>query len=176
MKAMLIICLLFSIGIVAQEQNSKIRASPKAETKQVIGLTNVTIDYSRPAVKERKIWGGLVPYGKIWRAGANEATRFTFSTDVMVEGKKLSKGSYSFFVIPGEKEWVLIFNKVSDQWGAFTYNEAEDALRIRVKPKKGGADNEWLTYNITKTGEATALISLEWEKMMVAFTVEGAGS
>src|SRR5512146_2489926 len=103
----------------AQQKEEKVRISPKASVSQTIGFTDVTISYSRPGVKARKIWGDLVPYDKVWRAGANEATKITFSTDVMVEGKKLSAGSYGFFVIPGKKEWTLIFNKVADQWGAF---------------------------------------------------------
>ena len=130
---------------IAQDYLKKLRVSPKAEVMQVVGLTQVNISYSRPGVKGRKIWGALVPYDKVWRAGADEATKITFSTDVTVEGKKLSAGSYSFFVIPAKKEWTVIFNKVADQWGAFTYNEAEDALRIKVKPKTADSE-EWLKY------------------------------
>ena len=118
---------------LAQDYLKKLRVSPKAEVMQVVGLTKVTISYSRPGVKGRKIWGALVPYDKVWRAGADEATKITFSTDVIIEGKKLSAGSYSFFVIPTKKEWTIIFNKVADQWGAFTYNEAEDAIAIKSK-------------------------------------------
>ena len=157
--------------IYSQQKDQKVRISPKASVSQTVGFTDVTVSYSRPGVKGRKIWGGLVPYDKVWRAGANEATKITFSTDVMINGKKLTAGSYGFFAIPGRNEWTLIFNKVADQWGAFEYNEAEDALRVTVKPVK---DNftEWLRYEITKTSDNTATISLEWENLKVPFKVE----
>jgi hypothetical protein len=155
----------------AQKKDEKVRISPKASIAQTVGFTDITISYSRPGVKGRKIWGGLVPYDKVWRAGANEATKFTFSTDVTIEGKKLPAGSYSFFTIPGKDKWTIIFNKVADQWGAFEYNEAEDALRITVKPEKNNF-TEWLRYEITKTSDTTATISLEWEKLKIPFNVE----
>ena len=156
---------------VAQDYLKKLRVSPKAEVMQVVGLTKVTISYSRPGVKGRKIWGALVPYDKVWRAGADEATKITFSTEVKVEGKKLTAGSYSFFVIPNKKEWIIIFNKVSDQWGAFTYNEAEDAIRLKMKPKTAEFE-EWLKYEIAKTGDYSANLSLHWEKQKVALKLE----
>jgi len=164
--------------LFAQEKKKpEVRISPKAEVSQTIGLTKVSISYSRPGVKGRKIWGGLVPYNKVWRTGANEATKITFSTDVKINGKKLKKGSYSFFAIPTEKEWTLIFNYVHDQWGAFTYNEAKDALRVKVKPEKGNF-TEWLYYsfdkmNVQKRGKPnTAVVCLNWENLKVPFTVE----
>lgn len=157
--------------LYAQQKEQKIRLSPKASVGQTVGFTDVTISYSRPGVKGRKIWGDLVPYDKVWRAGANEATKFTFSTDVIIEGKKLPAGSYSFFTIPGKDSWTIIFNKVADQWGAFEYNEAEDALRLTVKPEKSDF-NEWLKYEITKTNDAGATVSLEWENMKASFKVE----
>ncbi len=155
----------------SQQKDEKVRISPKASVSQTVGFTDVTVSYSRPGVKGRKIWGGLVPYDKVWRAGANEATKITFGTDVMINGKKLSAGSYGFFTVPGRNEWTLIFNKVADQWGAFEYNEAEDALRVTVKPVKGNF-TEWLRYEITKTSDNTATISLEWENLKVPFKVE----
>jgi hypothetical protein len=139
---------------------------------QVVGFTEVKISYSRPAVKNREIWGKLVPYNTVWRAGANEATKVTFSSDVIIEGKSLKAGSYSFFTIPNKNEWTIIFNKVADQWGAFQYNESEDALRIKVKPKKSNHFHEWLTYEITKTDDYSAIISLVWEKLKIEFKVE----
>ncbi len=150
----------------AQQKVEKVRISPKASFTQTVGNTDITISYSRPGVKGRKIWGGLVPYDKVWRAGANEATKFTFSTDVTIEGKKLSAGSYGFFTIPGKDSWTIIFNKVADQWGAFEYNEAEDALRVNVNPEKNNF-TEWLRYEITKTSDSTATISLDWENLKV---------
>lgn len=153
------------------EEKPQIRVSPKAEVMQTVGFTEVKIDYSRPGVKERVIWGELVPYDKVWRAGANEATKFTFSTDVVINGKPLKAGSYSFFAIPGIEEWTLIFNRVADQWGAFEYNEAEDAIRINVVPIENDFV-EWLTYTITRTSDTTADVKLEWEKLKVPFTLE----
>ena len=155
----------------AQNGSKEVRLSPKAEIMQQVGLTDVKISYGRPGVKGRTIWGKLVPYDAVWRAGANEATKITFSTDVVIEGKKLKKGSYSFFTIPGKKEWTIIFNKVADQWGAFEYNESQDALRIKVKPEKGNWQ-EWLAYTIGKVTDTSAIIRLEWEKLRVPFRVE----
>ena len=97
--------------------------------------------------------------------------KLVFSNDVTIEGKKLKKGAYSFFTIPGKTEWTLIFNKVADQWGAFEYNESEDALRIKVKSEKGNWQ-EWLAYTITKTSDTSAVIRLEWEKLKIPFKVE----
>jgi len=152
-------------------QDNEVRISPKATFKQTVGFTDVEIDFSRPGVKGRKIWGGLVPYNIVWRAGANEATKITFSTDVKINGKNLKAGRYGFFALPTEKKWILIFNKVADQWGAFEYNEAEDALRIEVTPEKGYFQ-EWLDYTVTKTSDYKAIVKLEWEELKVPFTVE----
>jgi len=160
------------IPVITFSQNGdKVRISPKAMVQQTVGFTDVSIEYNRPGVKEREIWGGLVPYNVVWRAGANEATKITFSTDVEINGKKLNEGSYSFFAIPTKDNWTLIFNKVAEQWGAFEYNEAEDALRIEVMPEEGYWQ-EWLAYTITKTSDATAIIKLEWKKLKVPFMVE----
>ena len=128
-----------------QNNDNKVRISPKAAVIQTVGFTDVRIDYSRPGVKGRQIWGGLVPYDKVWRAGANEATTISFSTDVIVNGKTLKAGKYGFFTIPTKDKWTIIFNKIADQWGAFEYNEAEDVLRIDVTPEKGNMQ-EWLAY------------------------------
>ena len=165
------------IGILSIESYSQkkeeVRISPKAEVEQTVGFTKITIDYSRPGVKGRKIWGGLVPYNVVWRAGANEATKITFASDVKINGKKLKAGSYSFFTIPTTKNWTLIFNKVADQWGAFEYNDVEDALRIEVtSEKENNCWQEWMAYTITKTSDNTAVVRLEWEKLKVPFTVE----
>jgi hypothetical protein len=171
-----LVIILFAFALITsstQAQNNKkdLRISPKAEVMQVVGFTEVRITYSRPGVKGRTIWGKLVPYDAVWRAGANEATKITFSTDVTIEGKKLKKGSYSFFAIPGKNDWTLIFNKVADQWGAFEYNESEDALRVKVKTEKA-VWQEWLSYTINKASDTSAVIRLEWEKIKVPFKVE----
>ncbi len=166
-----LLILVFISQSVAQDYLKKLRISPKAEVMQVVGLNQINISYSRPGVKGRKIWGGLVPYDKVWRAGADEATKITFTSDVLIEGKKLAAGSYSFFVIPNKKEWTIIFNKIADQWGAFTYNEAEDVIRFKIKPKTGEFE-EWLRYEITRTGDYSANLCLHWEKLKAIIRME----
>jgi hypothetical protein len=135
--------MLIPVITFAQNQD-KVRISPKAMVQQTVGFTDVSIEYSRPGVKERKIWGGLVPYHVVWRAGANEATKISFSTDVEINGKKLRAGSYSFFTVP---------------------------TRIEVTPEEGYWQ-EWLVYTVTKTSDNSAIIKLEWENLKVPFTVE----
>ena len=126
-----------------------------------------TIDYSQPSVKGRKIWGELVPYGQVWRAGANETTAITLSADALVEGKKLPAGKYAFFVIPNEKEATVIFNKTI-KWGAFTYKQEEDVLRVSVPVKKSKAFAEKLTYTISPKGN----VSLAWADSAIEFGVK----
>ena len=111
------------------------RPSQHAVITQRIGITDVTINYHRPMVNKRKVWGGLVPYGQVWRAGANENTTIKFTDPVTVEGKPLPKGTYGLHMIPGENEWTVIFSNNSTSWGSFTYDQAEDALRVTVKPQ-----------------------------------------
>ncbi|MBZ0199749.1 MAG: DUF2911 domain-containing protein [Ignavibacteriaceae bacterium] len=167
-----VLLLITAFGITnAQDKEKKVRISPMAEVKQTVGFTDVEIIYSRPGVKGRTIWGALVPYNIVWRAGANEATKFIFSSDVFIEGKKLKAGAYSFFALPGRNEWSLIFNKVADQWGAFEYNESQDAIRIKVKPQKN-TPTEWLTFTITKTSEFNAEVTLLWEMLKLEFEVK----
>lgn len=141
------------------------RLSPKASVSYVIGMTDVRVTYGAPAVKERAIWGGVVPYGDIWRAGANEATTIEFSTDVNMEGQTLKAGKYALFMIPGETEWTVIFNKQHDQWGADKYSEANDALRITVTPKMNEGLQERLTYTIHDMKMDMGYVKLAWEKM-----------
>lgn len=154
------------------QEKQEVRASPKAIVEQTVGFTEIKIEYGRPGVKGRTIWGSLVPYDAVWRAGANEATKITFSSNVKIDGKKLKAGSYSFFAIPGQKTWTLIFNKVADQWGAFEYNDVEDALRIEVTPMQNNCWQEWLAYTINKSSDKKAVVMLEWEKLKVPFNVE----
>jgi pimeloyl-ACP methyl ester carboxylesterase len=147
------------------------RASPRASVMQAVGGVEIGIAYGRPAVKERKVWGGLVPNGRVWRAGANEATRFTFNHEVKIEGHALAAGTYTFFVIPGETEWTVIFNRVPRQWGAFDYNPAFDALRFPVRPAEVPHE-EYLRYTIQPAGSNAAVVTLAWEKRAVAFRIE----
>jgi hypothetical protein len=145
-------------------------ASQRAVVGQRVGLTDITITYHRPLAGERKIWGGIVPYGQVWRAGANENTTIEFSTAVSVEGQPLAKGIYGLHTIPGTDSWTVIFSKNSSAWGSFTYNQAEDALRVTVKPQPSEAHNA-LTYDFDDVKPASAVVKLEWEKLAVPFTV-----
>src|ERR1700686_790301 len=144
--------------------------SQRAQISQRIGITDVTIDYHRPLVNDRKVWDGLVPYGKVWRAGANMNTTIKFSDPVQIEGKPLDKGTYGLDMIPNADEWTIIFSKNSTSWGAFTYDQAEDALRVTVKPKASDMHNA-LTYDFDQLHPDSAVVELEWEKVAVPFKV-----
>ena len=144
------------------------KPSPAATATGKLGATAVTVSYSSPGVKGRKIFGGLEPYGKVWRAGANEATTVDFSKAVTVEGKALPAGKYSFFVIPAESgQWTAIFNKVPNQWGAYKYDEKQDALRVPVTPRKTAAVTERLAYEVTPTG-----LVLRWENVELPMAIK----
>jgi hypothetical protein len=146
---------------------------------QRIGFTDVTIKYHRPRVKARDIWGGLVPYDEVWRAGANEATFIEFSGDVKINGNELPAGAYSFFAIPTEKEWTLIFNNVTkrpdsdrDLWGTmYDSVKDQDALRLTVKPE-AAPFQERLIYIFPNPSETSSDVTLWWEKLKISFTVE----
>lgn len=173
MRKSLLITLMLLVATAAfgQQQVRTPRPSPKASVTQTVGTTDVTINYSRPGVKGRSIWGSLVPYDKVWRAGANEATVITFSEDVEINGQALKKGSYSFHAIPGQSEWTLIFNSVADQWGSYNYDQAKDALRVKVKPEKADF-REWMTFEMNDLTTDTAKVALRWENVSVPFTVD----
>jgi len=172
------------------------RPSQKASIMQTIGVTDLTITYSRPAVKNRKIWGDvpaavtvkgtatlddsgarlkdapIVPYGHVWRTGANEATTFTVTDDVLINGQKLPAGSYSLHTIPAPDEWTIIFNSVPDQWGSFNYDEKKDALRVKAKPQMVSENQEWLSFEIPSVTPNAAQVNIRWERLRVPFTVE----
>ena len=174
-KLVLIACLL-AIPALAQ-QAPAVRypqPSPHAVLTQTVGTTDVTIDYHRPGVKGRQIWGALVPYGKVWRTGANEATTISFSDDVTIDGKPLPKGTYSLHTIPGPNEWTIIFNKVAKQWGSFSYKQEEDALRVTAKPH-AAAMTEWREFAFPSLSADNATVEIRWEKLAVPFTI-GTGS
>ena len=163
--------LLVATSALAQQQMRTPRPSPKASLMQNVGITEITINYNRPGVKGRAIWGALVPWDKVWRTGANEATTIEFSDDVWVNGNKLAKGLYSLHTIPGQSEWAVIFNSVASQWGSYSYDAAKDALRVNVKPETVD-HREWLTFEIPEMTTDTAKIVLRWEKIAVPFTVD----
>jgi len=160
-------CIIFA-GCSAKHmaKGKKTVASPRDSVSRTINGATITINYGSPAVKGRKIWGGLVPYDTVWRTGANEATRFTTDKDIMVEGKNLPAGTYGFFAIPGHTTWTIIFNSVAKQWGAFKYDASKDVLRVTVTPIASG-NNERLVYKINKNG-----FSLKWEQLEVPVSIK----
>ncbi len=194
--ALILFCVAASASALAQSGLRLPRPSQKASVMQTIGVTDVSITYSRPGVKGRKIWGDppasaaaggtatlddararpkdavIVPYGHVWRAGANEATLFKVTDDVLVNGQPLPAGSYSLHAIPSAAEWTIIFNKDDGQWGSFAYDEKKDALRVKTKPETVGENQEWLEYSIEPAAENSARVNLRWERLRVPFTVE----
>lgn len=172
------------------------RPSQKASVMQTVGVTDVTITYSRPGVKGRKIWGDalpqqkaegaatlddqnirpkeavIVPYGHVWRTGANEATQFVVTDDVWINGQLLKAGSYSLHTIPARDEWTIIFNGDAGQWGSFRYDEKKDVLRVKAKPEMTSENQEWLAYSIEPVNDSAARVNIRWEKLTVPFTVE----
>jgi hypothetical protein len=140
--------------------------SQLAHVKQRVGLTDIKISYHRPLVNGRKIWGGLVPLGEVWRAGANENTTIDFSSDVTVEGQALPKGTYGLHMIPTADTWTVIFSKMSTAWGSYTYDQKEDALRVTVKPRPTEM-TEALVYMFEDLKEDSATMTLKWEKIAV---------
>lgn len=144
--------------------------SQHAVTKQRVGLTDVKITYHRPLVNGRKIWGGLVPLGEVWRAGANENTIIEFGDAVSVEGQPLAKGTYGLHMIPTADSWTVIFSKMSTAWGSYTYSQAEDALRVMVKPRPNEME-EALEYEFEDLKADSATVTLKWEKLAVPFKI-----
>ncbi|HYH86370.1 MAG TPA: DUF2911 domain-containing protein [Pyrinomonadaceae bacterium] len=187
--------LVASMAASASAQLRTPRPSQKASAMQTVGVTDITVIYSRPGVKGRTIWGDppagavttaatlddararakdapIVPYGHVWRTGANEATQFIVTDDVLINGQPLKAGTYSLHSIPGRDEWTLIFNSDAGQWGSFSYDEKKDVLRVKTKPVMVADSQEWLTFGIDPAGENAARVNLRWEKVSVPFTVE----
>jgi len=185
--------LCFAVSALAQDFP---RPSQKASVMQRIGVTDVTITYSRPGVKGRKIWGDPLPgqtakgeatlddgenrpadapvvsYGHVWRTGANEATQFVVTDDVSINGQKLAAGSYSLHTIPAKDEWTIVFNGTSNQWGSFDYDAAKDTLRVKAKPQWVNDNQEWLEYSFDPVTDDSAQVNIRWEKVSVPFTVK----
>ncbi len=179
-------------------QIKPLRPSQKASVMQTIGVTDITITYSRPPVKgrtifadapaamearakgeatldnqnERKAGEPIVPYGHVWRAGANEATMFVVTDDVLINGQPLKAGTYSLHTVPGKEEWTIVFNNDAGQWGSFTYDEKKDALRVKTKPQMVSESQEWLMYSFDPVTDNSATVNIRWEKTRVPFTVE----
>ncbi len=180
----IVVLFLFSLQSDVYAQQKKARVSLKADVMQRLGVeTDIKIDYSRPGVKGRKIWGDLVPYGLApgnkysnekpypWRGGANENTTIEFNGDLLVEGQKLPAGKYGLHFIPSEKEWTIIFSKKNAEWGSYSYNEAEDALRVKVKSVEA-CHQEWLQYSFQDLDGNSAVICLRWEKLKVPIKIK----
>ena len=192
-----VLCVL-SFAVSALAQIPVPRPSQKASVMQRIGPTDITITYSRPGIKGRKIWGDplpeqtakakgeatldnqnerpkdavIVPYGHMWRTGANEATMFEVNSDVLINGQKLAAGSYSLHTIPNKDEWTIVFNGMANQWGSFNYDPAKDTLRVKAKPQMVADSQEWLAFSIDPVADDTAQVNLRWEKISVPFTVK----
>jgi hypothetical protein len=147
------------------------RASQHAVVTQRIGITDITINYHRPLANGRQIWGKVVPYGQVWRAGANENTTITFTDPVTIEGQPLEKGTYGLHMIPGENQWTVIFSKTSTAWGSFSYKQDEDALRVNVKAQPAEAHNA-LAYDFDDVKPDSTVVTMSWDKVAVPFKVE----
>lgn len=176
-SVLLLIVILFSTSTFAQLSPSSVSTpleSQKASVSQTIGISDITVNYHRPGVKNRVIWGGLVPYdgGKPipWRGGANQNTTITFQNDVTVEGKPLVAGTYGLHIIPSATEWIFIFSKNSTSWGSFSYRENEDALRVTVKPS-ACEFTEYLTYEFNEVHPEDVKLELRWEKIKAAVKI-----
>ncbi|HYG64752.1 MAG TPA: DUF2911 domain-containing protein [Thermoanaerobaculia bacterium] len=145
--------------------------SPASKVGLTIGITDVEIVYNRPAVKGRTIWGGLVPYGEVWRMGANAATTLSFSTPVQVAGQEVPAGTYALFAIPGKEKWTLILNRQAKQWGAYFHKPEEDQLRFEVTPRPG-AETEWMAFTLTPKGPDAAVAEMDWAGLRVPFEIK----
>jgi len=160
----------FCLTAYAQQNLTSPRPSQAASVTQRIGLTDITIKYHRPGVNKREIWGKLVPYNQVWRAGANENTTITFTDPVKLEGKDLPAGTYGLHMIPTENEWTIIFSKNNWSWGSFFYDEKEDALRVTVKPEPV-ENEEWLSYSFADPSKNSVKAIMKWEKLAIGFNI-----
>ena len=190
------IMFVFSCAVATSAQVTLPRPSQKASVMQRIGVTDVTITYSRPGVKNRQIWGDplpgqkaegeatldnqnerpkgapIVPWKHVWRTGANEATTFVVTDDVLINGQKLAAGNYSLHTIPDKDEWTIVFNGTANQWGSFDYDPAKDTLRVKAKPQWMKESQEWLEYTFDPVTEDSAQVNIRWEKVNVPFTIK----
>ncbi len=171
--------LLFLIAISSTLANAQLpvsltlpQASPFEERSITIGLTEISFEYSSVGIKDREIWGELIPFGRVWRTGANKNTIFTVSDDVLINGNELKVGSYGFHTIPGEEEWIIIFSNFSEAWGSYFYDETEDALRITVPSEVMDSKYEWMKFSFSDYTATSVEISLKWAYRKIPFMVE----
>lgn len=156
---------------VAAAQLALPKLSPRQEVSQIVGDGKIVVNYGRPSIRGRKVWGGLVPYSQVWRAGADENTTFEVSRDILVNGKALGAGKYGFHIIPSETDWVVVFSKASDQWGSFTYDEKLDALRLSAKPSPGQF-LETMQFSFSDVTVSTVKVHLSWEKLNLTLDID----
>ena len=169
---LLLPCLLFA-AVLCSAQSTQLDLplqSQHAIVTQRVGVTDITINYHRPLANGRKVWGGLVPYGQVWRAGANQNTTITFTDPVTIEGQPLAAGTYGLHMIPNENEWTIIFSKMHTAWGSFSYDQKEDALRVTVKPATTELHNA-LLYDFDKLEPDSTVVTMSWDKVAVPFKV-----
>ena len=162
--SLLVLLSFFAISFANAQEKPK--SPPEKATGMINGAT-IQINYGSPSVRGRKIWGELVPFNEVWRAGANEATTFETDKDITIEGSKLPAGKYSFFIIPNQNDCVIIFNKEPKQWGAYKYNVKEDQLRVTVKQKVANSNTEKLVYTINSKD-----VVLSWDNWNIGFSVK----
>jgi hypothetical protein len=171
MRALLASLIVFS-SATAYAQLKLPEPSPAATVAQTVGVTEVKVVYHRPEIKGRTIWGQLVPYNEPWRAGANENTVVTFSSDVKIGGKPLKAGTYGLHMIPTQKEWTIAFSTMTTAWGSFTYDAKEDAVRVTVTPRTEPTSEERLSYGFDDVTDTKATLVLRWEKLAVPIAIE----
>lgn len=172
LSSILLTAVLLPTAATAQERDSDFpRVSPNAEVHQTIGVTDVRITYGRPSVQDREIYGGLVPYDEVWRAGANEATTITFEHDVQIEGEPLDAGTYGLFTIPGQDTWTVIFNDEPNQWGAYEYDADQDVLRVEVTPESTERTWEMMTFVFEDVSDTEGQAVLYWADTKVPVTI-----
>jgi hypothetical protein len=197
-NSLFVLLVIVSATVAVAAQVRTPRPSQKASVMQTIGVTDVTITYHRPGVKGRTIWGEptaeqkakvtgeatldnqlerpkdavIVPWGHIWRTGANENTTIEFTDNVLINGQKLAAGNYSLHTIPTKDEWTIVFNGTANQWGSFSYDPAKDTLRVKAKPVSVTENQEWLQFTIDPINDNSARVNIRWEKLTVPFTVE----
>ncbi len=170
LSALMLAASLFAFTAMAQIQTPQ--ASPAATISQSIGLGKATVEYSRPALKGRKMFGVQVPYGKVWRTGANKITNLILSEDMLVGGQKVAAGTYALFTIPTATDWTIILNKDANMWGAYEYKEANDVVRFTVKSQKLAKAQEYFTIEFTDFSASEANVAISWENVQVKFTLK----
>jgi hypothetical protein len=170
-KVLLLAFLLTSFSSLAQQIQMP-QASPSSKIIQKVGLTDVTVDFSRPSTKGRKIFGELVPFGQVWRTGANGATVLTFSTEVSISGTKVPAGSYALYSIPGKSSWTMILSKNTKLWGAIGYEAKDDLLRFNATPAKTSRMYDSFEIGFSNLTDASADLSIKWEQTRVEFTIQ----